>query len=58
MKKKLKDKEQGISIFQRYLTLWVLLCMVLGVLIGKYLPSVPTFLNQFEYAKVSSWDKS
>lgn len=53
MKKKLKDKEQGISIFQRYLTLWVLLCMVLGVLIGKYLPSVPTFLNQFEYAKVS-----
>lgn len=53
MKKKLKDKKQGISIFQRYLTLWVLLCMVLGVLIGKYLPSVPTFLNQFEYAKVS-----
>ena len=30
-----------------------MLCMVLGVLIGKYLPSVPTFLNQFEYAKVS-----
>lgn len=51
MKEKLK--EPGISIFQRYLTLWVLLCMVLGVLIGKYLPSVPTFLNQFEYAKVS-----
>ena len=34
MKEKLK--EPGISIFQRYLTLWVLLCMVLGVLIGKY----------------------
>lgn len=51
MKEKLK--EPGISIFQRYLTLWVLLCMVLGVLIGKYLPSVPAFLNRFEYAKVS-----
>lgn len=53
MKEKLKEKESGISIFQRYLTLWVLLCMVLGVLIGKYLPSVPAFLNRFEYAKVS-----
>ena len=51
MKEKLK--EPGISIFQRYLTLWVLLCMVLGVLIGKYLPAVPAFLNRFEYAKVS-----
>lgn len=51
MKEKLK--ESGISIFQRYLTLWVLLCMVLGVLIGKYLPAVPAFLNRFEYAKVS-----
>jgi len=51
MKEKLK--EPGISIFQRYLTLWVLLCMVLGVLIGKYLPSVPALLNRFEYAKVS-----
>lgn len=27
--------------------------MVAGVLIGRFLPSVPTFLNQFEYAKVS-----
>lgn len=51
MKEKLM--EPGISIFQRYLTLWVLLCMVLGVLIGKYLPAVPAFLNRFEYAKVS-----
>lgn len=53
MKEKLKEKESGISIFQRYLTLLGLLCMVLGVLIGKYLPSVPAFLNRFEYAKVS-----
>lgn len=53
MKEKFKEKESGISIFQRYLTLWVLLCMVLGILIGKYLPYVPAFLNRFEYAKVS-----
>ena len=48
-----RGKSPGISFFQRYLTVWVIICMVLGILIGKYLPSVPAFLNQFEYAKVS-----
>lgn len=43
----------GISIFQRYLTLWVLLCMVAGVFIGTFLPQIPAFLNRFEYARVS-----
>ncbi len=27
--------------------------MVIGVLIGKFLPQIPEFLNRFEYAKVS-----
>lgn len=43
----------GMSVFQKYLTVWVVLCMVAGVLIGKFLPQIPAFLNQFEYAKVS-----
>lgn len=48
------SKEKGnISVFQKYLSVWVILCMAVGVLIGKYLPSIPAFLNQFEYAKVS-----
>src|SRR6056297_3594105 len=48
-----KKKLQGISFFEKYLTLWVALCMVIGVLIGKYLPGIPNFLGQFEYARVS-----
>lgn len=48
-----KQNTAGISVFQKYLTVWVALCMVAGVLIGKFLPQIPTFLNQFEYAKVS-----
>ena len=46
-------KQFGYQLFQRYLTLWVAICMVLGVLIGKYLPGIPAFLNRFEYARVS-----
>ncbi|MCE5343630.1 MAG: ACR3 family arsenite efflux transporter [Eubacteriales bacterium] len=47
------ETNQGMGGFQRYLSLWVALCMVAGVLIGKFLPAVPQFLNQFEYANVS-----
>lgn len=47
------EKRQDIGFFQRYLTVWVILCMAAGVLIGKFLTTVPAFLGQFEYAKVS-----
>lgn len=46
-------KSSDIGFFQKYLTLWVAICMVVGVLIGKYLPGVPGFFDQFEYANVS-----
>jgi ACR3 family arsenite transporter len=29
-----KVKTQGIGFFEKYLTVWVLLCMAAGVLIG------------------------
>ena len=47
------ENKKGISIFQKYLTVWVIICMVVGVLIGKFLPQIPEFLNRFEFAKVS-----
>ncbi len=49
-----KEKQQpGIGFFEKYLTLWVALCMIVGVLIGVYLPGIPTLLSKFEYASVS-----
>lgn len=48
-----KDKVSGIGFFEKYLTIWVILCMFVGVLIGKFLPEIPTFLGRFEYANVS-----
>jgi ACR3 family arsenite transporter len=45
--------QKSLNFFSKYLSLWVFLCIVLGVAIGHFLPGVPTFLNQFEYAKVS-----
>lgn len=49
----MSKEKSGISAFQKYLTVWVILCMVIGVGIGKFLPQIPAFLNRFEYARVS-----
>ncbi|MEA4862970.1 MAG: ACR3 family arsenite efflux transporter [Victivallaceae bacterium] len=43
----------GIGFFEKYLTVWVILCMAAGVLIGRFLPEIPAFLERFEYAQVS-----
>lgn len=49
----MEKNQAGISFFQRYLTVWVFLCMVVGVLLGHFAPSLPELLNRFEYARVS-----
>ena len=48
-----KNQLVGISFFQKTLSLWVALCMVSGVVIGRFAPSIPAFFAQFEYANVS-----
>lgn len=45
--------EKQLGFFAKYLSLWVFLCIVLGVAIGYFIPAIPAFLGQFEYAKVS-----
>lgn len=48
-----KVKLQGIGFFEKYLTVWVVMCMAAGILIGRFLPEIPDFLGRFEYARVS-----
>ena len=45
--------EKKLSIFERYLTIWVLLCIVGGILLGKVAPDVATMLNDFSIYQVS-----
>ncbi len=50
----MSDKpKSGLGVFAKYLSLWVALCIALGVAIGHFLPGVPAFLGRFEYARVS-----
>jgi len=48
-----RSRQVEISFFERNLSYWVVLCMLLGVLIGKFVPVIPTSLSKLEYANVS-----
>ena len=43
----------GINFFEKYLTVWVVVCMIIGILIGQYASFIPDFLSKLEYANVS-----
>ncbi|MBU0927928.1 MAG: ACR3 family arsenite efflux transporter [Spirochaetes bacterium] len=45
--------KKRIGFFARYLSAWVALCIVAGVLLGRFVPAVPAFLGRLEYARVS-----
>jgi len=49
----LGDESPGIGFFDRFLTVWVIVCMGLGLLIGRFLPAVPDWLGKLQYANVS-----
>ena len=49
------EKNKGLGFFEKYLTLWVAICIVVGVLIGVYLPQIPKTLDKFTYAQVSMY---
>ncbi len=42
-----------LGFFEKYLAIWVLLCIAAGIIIGELFPEVPQWLAQFEYANVS-----
>ncbi|WP_315333112.1 ACR3 family arsenite efflux transporter [Prevotella nigrescens] len=47
------EKKQGIGFFEKYLTVWVALCIIIGIAVGQWLPAIPQTLSKFEYANVS-----
>ncbi|WNK21626.1 ACR3 family arsenite efflux transporter [Halomonas piscis] len=47
------DTSEGMGRFERFLTVWVALAIVAGVLLGQFAPAIPEALSRFEYAQVS-----
>ena len=49
----MNKKNDGIGFFERYLTFWVALCIIVGIAVGQWVPAVPDVLGRWEYANVS-----
>jgi arsenite transporter len=48
-----KERKQGMGVFERYLSVWVALCIVVGVAIGQLIPAVPNVLGGMTVAQVN-----
>jgi ACR3 family arsenite transporter len=40
-----QNQGKGLNIFEKYLTLWIVLCIVGGIVLGKSAPSAATYLD-------------
>ncbi len=47
------ERKAGLGIFQKYLSLWVALCMVGGVLLGRLLPGIVGALGRMNVYNIS-----
>jgi ACR3 family arsenite transporter len=47
------NEKKRMGVFERYLTLWVALCIAVGTLIGNSWPGVADTLSRFTYAQIS-----
>lgn len=45
--------EDKLGFFEKYLSIWVAICIIVGIAIGKIFPAFPQFLSKLEYAHVS-----
>jgi len=39
--------ERGLSIFEQYLTFWVIFCIGLGIVLGRMVPGITKYLDEF-----------
>ena len=47
------DGKVELGVFERYLTLWIALCIVAGLLVGRFIPQFGQFMDSLKFSKVS-----
>ena len=43
----------GLSFFEKYLALWVVICMVIGLLLSQFIPALSVAINDLQVAGIS-----
>lgn len=50
---KIEDDIESLGFFEKYLTVWIFLCMILGILAGRFFPTLAITLDSMQVAQVS-----
>ncbi|MGQ9566246.1 MAG: ACR3 family arsenite efflux transporter [Candidatus Bathyarchaeales archaeon] len=45
--------EASLGLFEKYLTLWIAICIVVGLLVGRFLPQFGQFMDSLKFNKLS-----
>jgi len=48
-----EDKEVKLGVFEKYLTLWIALCIVAGLLLGRFSPAFGEYMDSLKFAQLS-----
>lgn len=45
--------EASLGLFEKYLTLWIAICIVVGLLVGRFFPAFGQFMDSLKFNKLS-----
>lgn len=46
-------KELSLGLWEKYLTLWIAICIVAGLLVGRFLPQFGQFMDSLKFSQLS-----
>jgi ACR3 family arsenite transporter len=46
-------RKESLGIFEKFLTLWIALCIVIGLLVGKFLPQFGQLMDSLKFRQLS-----
>jgi len=46
-------KELTLGLWEKYLTLWIAICIIVGLLVGRFIPEFGQFMDSLKYAHLS-----
>jgi ACR3 family arsenite transporter len=48
-----RTKEASLGLFEKYLTLWIAICIVVGLLVGRFLPEFGRLVDSLKFRQLS-----
>ncbi|MHA2278927.1 MAG: arsenic resistance protein, partial [Candidatus Kariarchaeaceae archaeon] len=47
------DKDEGLGVFEKYLALWVAICMIIGIILSQIMPTISETIDSWQISGIS-----